>query len=226
MNNIYTYTFKKTIPVLVRFVFLGMAYGILMETQGFSILWSLSLSILVYAGSLQYAAIPMLVAHVNPLYALLMALMINARHLFYGMSMLSKYSNVRNKFYLIFGLTDETFSIVCNEEVPEQFNKDLFYLLVTLFNQLYWVIGTLLGGLLGSFITFNTTGLDFALTALFIVIFTNQWISHDDHFPALLGLIGSMLCLYLFGPDSFIIPSMIVIIVVLTIKYYKEVCHE
>lgn len=222
-TNIYTYSLKKTIPVMVGYLFLGTAYGILMEKAGFGIGWAMAMSILVYAGSLQYASIPMLASLVHPIYAFLMALMINARHLFYGISMLGKYNKLgKKKIYLIFGLTDETFSVVCDEKVPENMNVGKVYLLITLFDQCYWVIGTLVGTIAGAFIKFNSTGLDFALTALFIVIFVTQWIEQKKHSPAIIGVSVSLICLLIFGADSFIIPAMILIISILILGYFLQ----
>lgn len=218
-----SYAFRQTIPVMVGYIFLGTAYGILMQTSGYSILWALAMSIFVYAGSLQYASIPMLAASVHPMYAFLMALMINARHLFYGISMLGKYQGTGwKKPYLIFGLTDETFSVVCDLKVPNQMSEDKLFFLITFFNQCYWVLGTLLGCVAGSLITFNSTGLDFALTALFVVIFTGQWMEQKNHTPALTGVLASLVCLRIFGPDTFIIPSMVLIMLVLIVGYYIE----
>lgn len=222
-RNIYTYAFEKSFPVMVGYVFLGAAYGILMQTQGYGIGWALAMSILVYAGSLQYASIPMLASGVNPLYAFLMALMINARHLFYGISMLGKYNGMgRRKPYLIFGLTDETFSIVCDEKVPEHMDAGKLYFLITLFDQCYWVLGTLLGGAAGRFLPFNSSGLDFALTALFVVIFTSQWMEQKDHAPAIAGVAISCICLLIFGEDAFIIPAMLAMLAALVISYYLD----
>lgn len=222
-KNIYSYAFQKTIPVMVGYLFLGAAYGILMQTGGYGIGWALAMSVFVYAGSLQYASIPMLAASVHPLYAFLMALMINARHLFYGISMLGKYNGMgKRKPYLIFGLTDETFSVVCDEKVPEEMSAGKLYFLITLFDQCYWVLGTLLGCIAGGFITFNSTGLDFALTALFVVIFVSQWMEQKDHSPAITGVAASAICLVVFGADAFIIPAMIVIMAILVAGYFKN----
>lgn len=210
------YAFPRTIPVMVGYLFLGTAYGILMKVNGFGPLWSVAASTLVYAGSLQYAGVSLLAASAHPVYALALSLMINARHLFYGLSMLEKYRDIRRgKFYLIFALTDETFSVICNENPPKGISKTAFYLWVSALNQIYWVTGSALGGLAGTMITFNTAGLDFALTALFVVIFTDQWLNCQDHRPALTGLIVSGACLLLFGPDAFIIPAMAGILAVI-----------
>ena len=217
------YAFPKTVPVMVGYLFLGTAYGILMSVNGFGIGWAAAISVIVYAGSLQYVGINLLAASVSPLTAFLMALMVNARHLFYGISMLGKYQEIkRGKPYLIFGLTDETFSIVCSEEIPETISREKTYFWMTFLNQCYWVLGTLVGAAAGSVITFNTKGLDFALTALFVVIFTEQWMSQRRHWPALTGVVCAVACLAVFGPDAFIIPAMIAILAVVTAGYKKE----
>lgn len=222
-QSAFRYAFPKTIPVLVGYLFLGAAYGILMKVNGFGLFWSAALSLFVYAGSLQYAGVAFLAASVHPAYAFAMAFMINARHLFYGLSMLERYKDIKKgKAYLIFALTDETFSIVCNENPPEGLSKSAVYVWISFLNQCYWVAGSILGSLAGNFITFDTTGLDFALTALFIVIFTDQWLSQKDHRPALTGLIVSGICLWLFGAETFIIPAMIGILAVIVWMGEKE----
>lgn len=217
------YAFPRTIPVMVGYLFLGAAYGILMNVKGFGILWSLAMSVFVYAGSLQYVGITLLAGAVNPVYALLMGLMINARHLFYGLSMLDKYRGIRKfKPYLIFALTDETFSVLCHEEPPKLVDKDWVFLWVALLDQGYWVAGTVIGALLGNLITFNTAGLDFALTALFVVIFVDQWRGAKNHKPALIGVLSSVACVAVFGAGAFIIPAMILILGLMTLEYQRE----
>ena len=163
-------------------------------------------------------AITFLTSVFNPLYALLMTLMINARHIFYGISLLDRYKDTgRLKPYLIFGLCDETFSIVCSTEPPKGVNKNWFYFFITLLDHSYWVLGSAIGGMLGSIVSFNTKGLDFVLTALFVVIFIGQWKTQKDHKPAIIGVLCSVICLIIFGQSNFIIPSMITILTALTI---------
>lgn len=216
------FAFPKTIPVMAGYLFLGAAYGILMKIKGFGFGWVLAMSACVYAGSLQYVGVTLLIGLVHPLYAFLMGLMINARHLFYGISMLGKYRDIRKfKAYLIFALTDETFSVVCTERIPEEQDKEWVYLWITLLDHLYWVGGSILGVVIGSVITFDTKGLDFALTALFVVIFTDQWKSSKNHGPALIGVLVSAACVMIWGSSSFIIPAMVVILAVLTIGYKR-----
>lgn len=215
-----SYVFLKTIPVMVGYLFLGTAYGILMKINGFGLAWVLVSSVFIYAGSLQYLEVTLLAGLVNPLYAFFMGLVLNARHLFYGISMLGKFQNIKKwKPYLIFALTDETFSVLCGEDMPKNSEKERIYLWVSLLDQIYWVVGTVFGCLIGGMITFNTQGLDFALTALFVVIFTDQWKNRKDHRPALTGVLISAACVALFGADSFIIPAMLLILLCLTWNY-------
>lgn len=223
MTAALRYAFPKTIPVMVGYLFLGAAYGILMEVNGFGIGWVTASSILIYAGSLQYLEVTLLAGLVHPVYAFLMGLMINARHLFYGISMLGKYKDMKRwKPYLIFALTDETFSVLCDEKVPEELDREPVYLWVSLLDQFYWVLGSVAGCMIGSMMTFNTQGLDFALTALFVVIFTEQWKSQKDHRPALTGLLASAVCVVVFGAGSFIIPAMAAILICLSLDYGRE----
>jgi len=213
--------FPHTIPVFTGFTFLGIAYGILMNSKGYGVGWTVLMSLMAFAGSAQYVAITFLTTVFNPVYALLLTIMVNARHLFYGIAMLDKYKDAgKVKPYLIFGLCDETFSIVCSTEPPEGVSRSSFYFFITLLDHSYWVLGSAIGGLLGSMVSFNTKGLSFVLTALFVVIFVGQWKSQQDHKPAVIGVVCSVLCLAIFGSSNFIIPAMLAILAVLTI-YHK-----
>lgn len=210
--------FPLTLPVMTGYLFLGTAYGIIMASKGYGPIWTFLMSLLVFAGSAQYVAITFLTAAFDPVRALLLTLLVNARHIFYGIAMLDSYRTVnRFKPYLIFGLTDETFSIVCSKEPPEGVNHEWFYFLVTLLDHGYWVTGSLIGAFLGTAIPFNARGLDFALTALFVVIFIGQWKSRRDHAPAIIGVGLTVASLMLLGPDRFIIPAMAAIVIVLTV---------
>lgn len=206
--------FPHTIPILAGFLGLGMAYGFLSSSKGFSILYPLAMTITVFGGSLEYVMIEMLLGVFAPLQTLLVALMIQARHLFYGISMLEKYKGMGAKrFYLIFAMCDESFSINYTAKIPEDVDRGWFMLFVNLLNQSYWVIGAMIGAIAGSFIKINTTGLDFVMTAMFVVIFLEQWYKEKKHYTALIGLVVTIICLVVFGPDSFMIPSMIGILV-------------
>ncbi len=217
------YAFPRTMPVMAGYLVLGAAYGILMNVNGYGIWWALLISVFVYAGSLQYLGITFFVAAVNPWYAFFMSLMLNARHLFYGLSMLDKYKDAgRLKPYLIFSLTDETFSVLCNEEPPEELPKCWVYFFVSILDQLYWVTGAVIGALTGTMITFSTAGMDFALTALFVVIFIDQWKSGKGHQAACVGVCSSVLCVAVFGQSVFIVPAMILILIIITAGYFME----
>lgn len=210
--------FPYTIPVLTGFLFLGFAYGILMSTNGYAVGWSILMSIIVYAGSGQYVAVTFLTSVFNPIYALAVTLMVNARHLFYGISMLEEYRDAgKLKPYLIYALTDETFFIIHTSEPPEDVDRNWFNFFITLLNHSYWVLGTALGGIAGSMISFDTKGLDFVLTALFVVTFVGQWKYEQNRPPASIGVVSSVVCLIIFGPSNFIIPAMVSILVILTI---------
>lgn len=210
--------FPYTVPILTGFAFLGTAYGIFMNSLGFSAIYPILMSLLIFAGSMEFVAANLLLVAFNPINALFLTLMVNARHLFYGISMLDKFKEVgKKKLYLIFGLCDESFSINCTVDVPKNVDKGWFMFFVTLFNHLYWVLGATLGGILGSYVNFNTEGLEFVMTALFVVIFIEQWMKEKKHHSALTGLGLSALSLIVFGGDYFIIPAMIAILGVLTL---------
>ena len=209
--------FPFTLPVLTGYIFLGMAYGILMSSNGLSLLLTTVMSILVFAGSAQYIAVTLFVSAFNPLNAFIITLMVNARQLFYGISMLDKYKDTgKQKPFLIFAMTDETFSILCTRKAPKDVDNTLFMTYVSLLDYLYWICGSVFGGIAGNLIKFNTEGIDFALTALFIVIFVNQWKENKNHIPSIIGLISSALCVIIFGADNFIVPAMLVILIALT----------
>jgi 4-azaleucine resistance transporter AzlC len=210
--------FPYTIPVMTGYLVLGTAYGILMNSKGFSLIWIIIASVFVYAGSMQFVSVALLSAGFDPLGAFLMTIAVNARHLFYSISMLQRYRGTgRIKPYLIFSLTDESFSILCSAKIPEGVQDKWFYLFVSLLDHGYWITGSVIGGILGSLIHINTKGIDFVLTALFVVILINQWQSTRKHLPALLGIASAIICRLLFGPADFIIPSMICILLSVTL---------
>lgn len=201
-----------TLPICVGFLFLGISYGFLMRSKGFSILYPMLMSLFIFAGSMEFVTVNLLLSAFNPLYAFALSLMVNARHLFYGISMLQKYRNTGlKKIYLIFGMCDESFTVNCTVS-PPNVDKGWFMFFVTLLNHFYWVAGATLGGLLGYVIHFDTTGIEFVMTALFVVMFINQWNETARHCSALTGLGCSLLCLLIFGSDRFIIPAMLLII--------------
>ena len=222
-NHLLRRAFVATLPVMAGYVVLGTGFGILFQSKGYGILWAMAMSLFVYAGSMQYLAVDLLTGGVGLLAAAVTTLMVNARHLFYGVSMIGKYQNMGPcKPYLIFGLTDETYSLNCNDLPQDIENAPRYYFLVTILNQSYWVLGTALGSLLGQIIPFSTEGIDFSLTALFITVFVEQWKSTGDHIPALIGLGASVVCLVLFGTGNFLIPTMVLITLCLTIYRKTE----
>ena len=205
--------FPYTLPICIGFLFLGLSYGFLMQSKGFSWIYPFCTSLFIFAGSMEFVTAELLVSAFNPLHAFLLALMVNARHLFYGISMLARYRHTGfKKLYLIFGMCDETFTINCTVTPPEGVDRGWFMFFVTLLNHFYWVAGATLGGLLGYVIHFDTTGIEFVMTALFVVMFIDQWGHARDHRPALIGVGCSLVCLLVFGSSSFIVPAMALIV--------------
>ena len=218
-----------TIPVMTGYIFLGFGFGLLLQSNGYNAWWALLMSVTVYAGSMQYVAVGLLAGGAGLVYTALTTLTVNARHLFYGISLVEKYKGTgKAKPYLIFSLTDETYSLVCGENAGRQANdRNRYFLLVSLFNHIYWITGSVLGAVLGEILPLNTTGIDFALTALFITIFVEQWLSTKEHRPALIGVGISVICLLIFG-ESFLIPSLVCITALLLLlqKRGKEAAHD
>ena len=210
--------FPHTIPIFAGFWFLGLTYGIYMNVSGFSFWYPMLISITVFAGSIEFIAVNMLLGAFDPVQALLMTLMVNSRHLFYGISMLDRFRGMGlKKAYLIFGMCDETFSINYMARIPSDVDRGWFMFFVTLLNHLYWFSGSTLGGIFGSLIQFDTTGLDFVMPAMFVVIFIEQWLREAQHGGAIVGIGTCILCLLIFGPSNFIIPSMLAILFILTV---------
>ena len=223
--------FPQTIPIFTGFWFLGMAYGIYMNASGFSFVYPLCMSLLIYGGSLEFVAVEMLLSPFAPLQTFIMALLIQARHLFYGLSMLDKFKGLSwKKYYLIFGMCDETFSVNCSADIPEDVDRGWFYFWVTLLNQFYWSAAATTGGIVGSLLKIDTSGISFVMTAMFVVIFLEQWLKEKEHSASLIGLAVSVLCLVVFGPDSFMVPTMVLIVGLLALLRKplekKEVLQE
>lgn len=208
--------FPITIPVMVGYLFLGVAFGFSWQKNGYGVFWAILMSAVIYAGSMQFLAINFLTPGVGVLSIIFMTLMVNIRHIFYGLSMLERFRGTgKKKPYLIFSLTDETFSLLCSAEPPQGVDRGLFYFFISLLDQVYWVAGSALGGLAGALLSFNTKGIDFAMTALFVVIFVNQWRESKQHLPALCGLGLTALCLLVFGADNFLLPALLLILAAL-----------
>ena len=214
--------FPHTVPILTGYLVLGAAYGLLMHTTGFGAPWVLLMSAVAYCGSMQFVAITLLTGVYDPLQALLMSLMVNARHLFYGVSMLGKYRGIGAvKPLLIYTMSDETFSVVSSVQPPADVPPSDFYLAVSLLDYFYWIAGSLLGSVAGQFITFDTTGLDFALTGLFAVLFIEQLKNPQNRASGVIGLVCTTAALAVFGPDSLVIPAMLLVLAVLLVGRKK-----
>ena len=204
--------FKASLPVMAGYVVLGMGFGILLSSKGYSVWWALLMSVFIYAGSMQFVGVDLLSAGASVISTALMTLMVNARHLFYGVSMVGRYRELKGwrKIYMIFGLSDETYSLVCADPVlPQEADWKDYCLLITMMDRGYWIFGSVVGGLIGNAVTFNSAGIDFSMTALFVSIVVDQWEQNKQHLPAVLGLLVSLVCLFLFGADQFLIPSMV-----------------
>lgn len=226
-NNTATwkYAFQASLPVMAGYIVLGMGFGILLQSKGYAWWWAALMSVFIYAGSMQYVTIDLLTSGASLIAAAIMTLMVNLRHIFYGLTMLEPYKDTgAKKPYLIFALTDETFSLVCSPEIPENVDRKKYFFRVSILDQCYWVFGSIVGAVLGNAIAFNSAGVDFSMTALFVVIFVEQWEKNKQHLPAITGLLISIVCLLIFGASDFLIPSMIGITIALFIerKWIKE----
>lgn len=210
--------FIKSLPVMAGYIVLGIGFGILLKKAGYGLIWAFLMSLTIYAGSMQYVAVSLLTSGASLLSVALTTLMVNARHLFYGISMVDKYKDAgAKKPYLIFALTDETYSLLCGDDYPEGADPHWYSFFISLFDQCYWIVGSVLGSILGTVVTFNTAGIDFAMTALFVTVFVEQWLTTKNHLPAITGLLCSVGCLIIFGADNFLIPTMIAITLVLSL---------
>ncbi|MGM9567279.1 MAG: AzlC family ABC transporter permease [Clostridia bacterium] len=208
----FTAAFPKTIPIIPGYVFMGIAFGILFVNLGYAWYWPMLMGLIIYAGMAQFVSVNMLVPGVSLLNTFLFQFALNARHIFYGLSMLEKFKSMgKLRPYMVFALTDETYSLLCSVNPPEGVSPKHYLFFIAFLDQCYWVLGCFLGGIAGSFITFNTTGIDFSMTALFITIVIDQWKEVKEHIPVFCGFSASLLCLFLLGADRFIIPALLCI---------------
>lgn len=221
------FAWKQTIPVMLGYVFLGIAFGLLIQNAGYSALWAFLISVVVYAGSMQFVLVTLLTSGAGLFSAALMTLFINGRHIFYGLSFVEKYKRMGKTYpYLVFSLTDETYSVLCRTKIPEGMEEKKVYFWISFLDQCYWVAGSVIGALAGSYITFDSTGIDFSMTALFIVIVVEQWQETKSHFPALLGAVCGILWLVVLGPDRFILPALCSCVVILLLVRRRISCTE
>lgn len=216
----YRHAFRKafpyTIPVFTGYLFIGIAFGVMYAEKGYNFLWAMLMSLLVYAGSGQYLAVNFFVPGISFVQVIFMTLMVNVRHIFYGISLLDRFHSMgKKRWYMIFGLTDETYSLLCTTKVPEDVDEEKFLFAISIMNQSYWVIGSVIGSLAGTLIPFNSEGIDFAMTALFVVIFVEQWMDKKNRVPEVIGVAAAFVCLQIFGADNFVLPSMLLIVLLL-----------
>ena len=215
--------FYRSIHVMAGYIVLGIGFGILMRNAGYGVLWTAAMSGFIYAGSMQYVGVSLLTGGASVITTILTTIMVNGRHLFYSISMVDKYKDAgKYKPYMIFALTGETYSLLCDGKAPEGSDPNKYRFFVSFFDQSYWVTGSVLGSLLGAVLPFSTAGIEFSMTALFITSFTEQWLTTKDHIPALTGLLSTLLCLVIFGRDNFLIPAMLLITLVLTLLRSRE----
>ena len=208
--------FPYTVPVMAGYLFIGAAFGVMFADSGYNVLWAVLMSVVVYAGSGQYLATTFFVPGISILQAVFLTLMVNIRHVFYGLSLVDRYNRFgRKRWYLIFGMTDETYSLICTTNVPDDVDEEKFLLSITLLDQLYWIIGTAIGSLAMTVVAFDSTGIEFAMTALFIVMFMELWYRRSNRPAELIGLIAAVVCLAVFGADNFVLPTMLLIVAVI-----------
>ena len=209
--------FLDTVPVMTGYLFLGISFGILLQEAGYGLPWAFSMALFMYAGSAQFLSVSLLANHASILSSAIAVFLLNARHIFYGISLIDTYKDTgKKKPYLIFALTDETYSLVTQNQPPEGMKRHTYCFLVSLFDHIYWVAGCVIGSVAGNFIPISFEGIEFVLTALFVTLFTEQWLSNKNHFPAVVGVVSTVLCLVIFGKESFLIPSMVLIALLLT----------
>ena len=206
----------KTLPVMAGYLALGVGFGILLRVNGYGVLWAIGMSITMYAGAMQYIAISLITSGASLLTTAVTTLLVNARHLFYGISLIDRYRGAGpKKLYMMHALTDETYALVCTAECPEGEDPHSYYFMMSVCDHIYWICGCTLGNMLGSLIKFDTAGIDFVMTALFVTLFVDQWLNTKEHRPALIGIGATVLCLLIFGSENFLIPSMALILAVL-----------
>jgi len=223
--------FPYTIPVLTGYLFIGIAFGVMYAEKGYSFLWAILMSLLVYAGSGQYLAVNFFVPGFSFLQVIFLTFMVNVRHIFYGISLLEKFNKMGMKrWYMIFGLTDETYSLLCTTNVPDDVEEDKFLFAISIMNQSYWVLGSAIGAIAGTVLPINSEGIDFAMTALFVVIFVEQWMDKKNRIPEMIGVAVAIVALIIFDASSFVLPAMLAIVALLfagrkKLDKEEESCH-
>lgn len=222
----FVYAFKQSVPVMLGYIFLGIAFGLMLQNAGYHFIWAFLISLFVYAGSMQFVLVTLLTGGASLLHTAMMTLFINGRHIFYGLSFVEKFKKSGKYYpYLVFSLTDETYSVLCGLKVPEGMDEKKVSFYISALDHSYWIIGSTVGALLGQLLTFHTAGIDFSMTALFIVIVLNQWMENKQHTPAIIGMLAGILCLLLFGADKFILPALSVSALLL-LAFRKKLSYQ
>ena len=226
-KKILKYAFIQTLPVLFGYVFMGIAFGILLEEAGYNFVWAFFISLTVYSGSMQFVLIGLLGGGMGIISMIILTLSVQCRHVFYGLSFIEKFKAMGKRgWYMVFSLTDETYSLLCGMKIPGELDKKKVFFTVAALDQSYWILGCTIGGILGSFIGFDTTGIDFAMTALFVVIFIEQWYSFPSHIPAIIGICCGTAALIIFGANAFILPALIASVCLLLLFKNTIVKHD
>ena len=222
----FLYAFYQSVPIMLGYLFLGAAFGLMLQDAGYHFIWALFMSVFVYAGSMQFVLVTLLTGAQSLLQTFLMTLFINGRHVFYGLSFIEKFMEMGKAYpYMVCTLTDETYSVLCNLKVPEGMDEKKVSFWISLLDQFYWVIGSVAGGLLGQWLSFDTKGIDFSMTALFVVIVVNQWMENKNHISTLTGFMAALLFLAILGPDHFLLPALILSMMLL-IVFRKKIDTE
>lgn len=214
--------FVKSIPIFCSYVFVSMAYGMMMASAGFPWYDSLLVSLTVYTGAFQFVLITFLSSGASLITIALTALLMNSRQSFYSITFLKEFKQMgRRKLYMIHTMTDETYAVNCTLDLPKKEKEDTMFL-VALFSRCYWIVGSVLGGILGQIVPFDLTGLDFCMTALFLIIFIDQWEKAEKHTLALTGLGIGVICLLIFGENRFMLPALLIVSALLLLFQRKE----
>lgn len=215
----FLYSFRATLPVLAGYLLLGSGFGMMLENIGYGPLWAFLMALVVYAGSGQYVAVDLIAGGASLISSAIITLAVNIRHLFYGLSLLAPFRRSgKERYYMMFALTDETFSLQCIPSLPEDIDERGYRFFISLLDHAYWITGCVLGNIVGALLPFSTEGVDFTMTALFVVIFIEQWEKNEQHLPAITGIVVSVIALLIFGPDSFLLPAMVGIAVCLFLE--------
>ncbi len=218
MKKALKYAFIQDIPVMLGYIVMGIAFGLMIQEIGYNFVWAFVISAVVYAGTMQFVLVSILSGGMNILAVVAITLSINSRHIFYGLSFIERFKEMGKAYpYMIYTLTDETYALLCGTEIPPHLDKKKTTFFISLLNQCWWVLGSTLGALAGQLIQFNTTGVDFAMTALFVVLAVEQWLSAKSHIPAIIGLVCGIVAVIVLGPENFIIPALLVAVVLLLV---------